>query len=196
MTCYRWYDNFIKRIFFYLYQQPTAPPARKPPTSEPEDFSPLDAKPVERQIEARPVEDSVGSFVRCLHFARTFLINGKFTLSLISLLTSSKQVTIPWFWFNFLHSTNYGSDTLGRYQQRNRIRFPHQGTFSVEKENGRRCMPFSQGNTIKTQVGNLKILNIYERWVFHCLWLGKQKLFKVWTYSLLSYILNIFLGRL
>lgn len=56
----------------------TSPPARKPPTAtEQGDFNPLDAKPVERQIEARPVEDSMGSFVRCLYFARTFLINGK-----------------------------------------------------------------------------------------------------------------------
>lgn len=55
----------------------TSPPARKPPTAtEQGEFSPLDAKPVERQIEARPVEDSMGSFVRCLYFARTFLING------------------------------------------------------------------------------------------------------------------------
>lgn len=34
-----------------------------------------ETKPVERQVEARPVDDSMGSFVRCLYFARTFLIN-------------------------------------------------------------------------------------------------------------------------
>ncbi|XP_060521862.1 lethal(2) giant larvae protein homolog 1 isoform X3 [Cylas formicarius] len=60
-------------------KQPTppanSPPARKIPTSEEGDFNPLDAKPVERQIEARPADDSMGSFVRCLYFARTFLIN-------------------------------------------------------------------------------------------------------------------------
>lgn len=38
-------------------------------------FNPLEAKPVERQIEARPVDDSMGSMVRCLYFARTFLIS-------------------------------------------------------------------------------------------------------------------------
>lgn len=36
----------------------------------------LEAKPVERQIEARSVGDSFSSFVRCLYFARTFLVNG------------------------------------------------------------------------------------------------------------------------
>jgi lethal(2) giant larvae protein len=52
-----------------------SPPNRKPPQSEDGQFSPLEAKPVERQIEARPVDDSMSSFVRCLYFARTFLIN-------------------------------------------------------------------------------------------------------------------------
>ncbi|PNF23205.1 Protein lethal(2) giant larvae [Cryptotermes secundus] len=37
-------------------------------------LSPLEAKPVERQVEARPVDDSLGSMVRCLYFAKTFLI--------------------------------------------------------------------------------------------------------------------------
>ncbi|XP_069685247.1 lethal(2) giant larvae protein homolog 1 isoform X2 [Periplaneta americana] len=37
--------------------------------------SPLEAKPVERQVEARPVDDSLGSMVRCLYFAKTFLIS-------------------------------------------------------------------------------------------------------------------------
>lgn len=57
------------------------PVARKVPTSDENttegDFSPIEAKPVERQIEARPVDDSMGSFVRCLYFARTFLLNSK-----------------------------------------------------------------------------------------------------------------------
>ncbi|XP_057666657.1 lethal(2) giant larvae protein isoform X2 [Diorhabda carinulata] len=35
----------------------------------------LEAKPVERQIEARPADDSMGSYVRCLYFARTFLVS-------------------------------------------------------------------------------------------------------------------------
>lgn len=33
---------------------------------------------MERQIEARPADDSMGSFVRCLYFARTFLVSGEF----------------------------------------------------------------------------------------------------------------------
>ncbi|XP_068084416.1 lethal(2) giant larvae protein homolog 1 [Anabrus simplex] len=43
------------------------------PSSAP--LSPIEAKPVERQVEARPVDDSLGSMVRCLYFARTFLIS-------------------------------------------------------------------------------------------------------------------------
>lgn len=55
-----------------------SPPQRKLPTEESQNFNPLEAKPVERQIEARPVDDAMGSIVRCLYFARTFLINGIF----------------------------------------------------------------------------------------------------------------------
>ena len=46
--------------------------------ASPGGVSPIEAKPVERQVEARPVDDSLGSMVRCLYFARTFLVNGKF----------------------------------------------------------------------------------------------------------------------
>ncbi|XP_019760944.2 lethal(2) giant larvae protein homolog 1 isoform X1 [Dendroctonus ponderosae] len=73
---------------------PNSPPVRKPPQSnEQGEFSPLDAKPVERQIEARPAEDSMGSFVRCLYFARTFLIN--------------VQNTIPTLWAGTNNGTVY-----------------------------------------------------------------------------------------
>ncbi|XP_077285749.1 LLGL domain-containing protein l(2)gl isoform X2 [Arctopsyche grandis] len=46
-----------------------------------ESLSPLDAKPIERQIEARPVDDSNGSMVRCLHFAKSYLTNTQKTES-------------------------------------------------------------------------------------------------------------------
>uniref|UniRef100_A0A2M3Z2P4 Lethal(2) giant larvae protein n=1 Tax=Anopheles braziliensis TaxID=58242 RepID=A0A2M3Z2P4_9DIPT len=36
---------------------------------------PAEARPVERQIEARPVDDGMGSMVRCLTFAQTFITN-------------------------------------------------------------------------------------------------------------------------
>lgn len=39
--------------------------------------SPLEAKPVERAVEARPMDDGLGSMVRCLAFARTYIISGK-----------------------------------------------------------------------------------------------------------------------
>lgn len=37
--------------------------------------SPAEAKPIERAVEARPVDDSLGSMVRCLSFARTYIIS-------------------------------------------------------------------------------------------------------------------------
>lgn len=55
-----------------------SPPSRKIQSDDGQ-FSPLEAKPVERQVEARPVDDSMSSFVRCLYFARTFLVNGNNT---------------------------------------------------------------------------------------------------------------------
>lgn len=55
----------------------TSPSSRKLPTEESQTFTPLEAKPVERQIEARTVDDGMGSIVRCLYFARTFIVSGK-----------------------------------------------------------------------------------------------------------------------
>ncbi|CAG9865318.1 unnamed protein product [Phyllotreta striolata] len=46
---------------------------RTAPADDP--VNPLDAKPVERQIEARASDDSMASYVRCLYFARTFLVS-------------------------------------------------------------------------------------------------------------------------
>ncbi|GLG99587.1 Uncharacterized protein GBIM_06018 [Gryllus bimaculatus] len=43
------------------------------PSSAP--LSPVEPKPVERQVEARPVDDGQGSMVRCLYFARTYIIS-------------------------------------------------------------------------------------------------------------------------
>ncbi|XP_018378130.1 PREDICTED: lethal(2) giant larvae protein homolog 1 isoform X4 [Trachymyrmex cornetzi] len=39
------------------------------------DPSPTELKPVERQVEARPVDDALGSMVRCLYFARSYIIS-------------------------------------------------------------------------------------------------------------------------
>lgn len=49
-----------------------AQPAKKPIPSPVEE---ADVKPVERAVEARSNDDGFGSMVRCLYFARTFLIN-------------------------------------------------------------------------------------------------------------------------
>ncbi len=35
----------------------------------------LEPKPIERQVEARPVDDSQGSMVRCVYLARTFIVS-------------------------------------------------------------------------------------------------------------------------
>lgn len=60
---------------------PASPPSRKLPSAE--EINPLDAKPVERQIEARPVDDAMGSIVRCLYFARTFLVSGNYSFYIL-----------------------------------------------------------------------------------------------------------------
>lgn len=41
-------------------------------------LSPMEARPVERAIEARPVDDVLGSMVRCLSFTKTFIVTGNF----------------------------------------------------------------------------------------------------------------------
>lgn len=48
----------------------TNPGAPAPTTAE--------TRPIERQIEARPVDDGMGSMVRCLTFAQTFITNSMF----------------------------------------------------------------------------------------------------------------------
>ncbi|KAL0279473.1 UNVERIFIED_CONTAM: hypothetical protein PYX00_001022 [Menopon gallinae] len=52
-----------------------------------------ETRPVERQIEARPVDDSLGSMVRCVHIATTFLV--------------SPQHAIPTFWVGTNNGTVY-----------------------------------------------------------------------------------------
>uniref|UniRef100_A0A0V0G3S9 Putative tomosyn n=1 Tax=Triatoma dimidiata TaxID=72491 RepID=A0A0V0G3S9_TRIDM len=46
-----------------------------PPPQPTSPGSDLETKPVERAIEARPVDDALGSMVRCLTFARTYIIS-------------------------------------------------------------------------------------------------------------------------
>ncbi|XP_071444809.1 lethal(2) giant larvae protein homolog 1 isoform X5 [Hetaerina americana] len=62
----------------------TAAPAASPtsPASTsgvPAPLSPAEARPIERQVEARPLEDSLGSMVRCLYFARSFIVSAQTT---------------------------------------------------------------------------------------------------------------------
>ncbi|XP_043508868.1 lethal(2) giant larvae protein homolog 1-like isoform X2 [Frieseomelitta varia] len=57
------------------------------------DFSPVELKPVERQVEARPIDDVLGSMVRCLYFARSYII--------------SMQNTTPTLWAGTNNGTVY-----------------------------------------------------------------------------------------
>ncbi|XP_074094128.1 LLGL domain-containing protein l(2)gl isoform X1 [Cotesia typhae] len=57
------------------------------------DLSPVDIKPVERQVEARPVDDALGSMVRSVYFARSFII--------------SMQNTTPTLWAGTNNGTVY-----------------------------------------------------------------------------------------
>lgn len=56
-----------------------------------------ETRPIERQIEARPVDDAMNSLVRCLTFSQTFIVNSKkirFTdiiLKYLNLISSSKH---------------------------------------------------------------------------------------------------------
>lgn len=43
-------------------------------------ISPMEARPIERAIEARPVDDALGSMVRCLSFTKTFIVTGIFNI--------------------------------------------------------------------------------------------------------------------
>lgn len=67
----------------------------------------IETRPIERQIEARPVDDGMGSMVRCLTFAQTFITNSKSnfipiinSMKLIASIVYSSPVhtTIPTLW--------------------------------------------------------------------------------------------------
>lgn len=57
------------------------------------DLSPMELKPIERQVEARPMDDALGSMVRCLYFARSYII--------------SMQNTTPTLWAGTNNGTVY-----------------------------------------------------------------------------------------
>ncbi|XP_055585655.1 lethal(2) giant larvae protein [Uranotaenia lowii] len=56
--------------------------------------TPAETRPVERQIEARPVDDGMGSMVRCLTFAQTYLTNGPATIPTLWSGTNSSCVSV------------------------------------------------------------------------------------------------------
>lgn len=56
--------------------------------------TPAETRPVERQIEARPVDDGMGSMVRCLTFAQTHLTNQQHTSATLWSGTNSSCVSV------------------------------------------------------------------------------------------------------
>lgn len=56
--------------------------------------TPAETRPVERQIEARAVDDGMGSMVRCLTFAQTFLTNQQHTSPTLWSGTNSSCVSV------------------------------------------------------------------------------------------------------
>ncbi|XP_055618100.1 lethal(2) giant larvae protein [Toxorhynchites rutilus septentrionalis] len=53
-----------------------------------------ETRPVERQIEARPVDDGMGSMVRCLTFAQTYVTNQQHTIPTLWSGTNSSCVSV------------------------------------------------------------------------------------------------------
>ncbi|XP_037957750.1 lethal(2) giant larvae protein isoform X2 [Teleopsis dalmanni] len=54
----------------------------------------LDARPIERQVEARSADDGMGSMVRCLMFAKTFITNVNITSPTLWSATNSSTVSV------------------------------------------------------------------------------------------------------
>lgn len=54
----------------------------------------IETRPVERQIEARPADDGMGSMVRCLTFAQTYITNVHTTIPTLWSATNSSCVSI------------------------------------------------------------------------------------------------------
>lgn len=56
--------------------------------------TPAETRPVERQIEARPVDDGMGSMVRCLAFGQTYVTNQQHTVPTLWSGTNSSCVSV------------------------------------------------------------------------------------------------------
>ncbi|XP_055699794.1 lethal(2) giant larvae protein [Phlebotomus papatasi] len=54
----------------------------------------LETRPIERQVEARPVDDGMGSMVRCLAFAQTYITNMHSTVPTLWSATNSSCVSV------------------------------------------------------------------------------------------------------
>ncbi|GAB0093657.1 Lethal(2) giant larvae protein [Sergentomyia squamirostris] len=54
----------------------------------------LETRPIERQVEARPVDDGLGSMVRCLSFAQTYITNMHSTVPTLWSATNSSCVSV------------------------------------------------------------------------------------------------------
>ena len=67
-------------MYCYREEPPSPAPEAGPSTSAGETtvVHTADPKPVERSVEFRNTDDAMASMVRCLYFADTFIVNGKF----------------------------------------------------------------------------------------------------------------------
>ena len=74
------YYNSIIQLFHYREESPSPAPEAGPSTSAGETtvVHTAEPKPVERSVEFRNTDDAMASMVRCLYFADTFIVNGKF----------------------------------------------------------------------------------------------------------------------
>lgn len=63
-------------VVLKLYKLPTQPASKK--ITEKINEADADVKPIERAVEARSTDDAFGTMVRCLYFARTFLVSSKY----------------------------------------------------------------------------------------------------------------------
>lgn len=81
-----------------------------------------ETRPVERQIEARPADDAMGSMVRCLTLAQTFISNGNHWPCF--LIRDSRFQII---FIDFLFSSHNDSNSMvgNQFRQRCHIRHSH-----------------------------------------------------------------------
>jgi hypothetical protein len=124
---------------------PTSPPSQEAASSSSGPTTAAEVRPVERQIEARPVDDGLGSMVRCLLMAKTYVI-------------SQSQQTTPTLWagtnsgaiyvFNLLIPAGTRYCTLT--EAGTKIIIIYAANYRRTAEDGTCCCPVGQRNSVET----------------------------------------------